>query len=113
MAISLEQRAKAAHHKHLPTDLRYLASRLYLVDLAGSERVKDSGSEGVKDSGSEGGKLGGEGAGGRGMIGEAAMKAGEARGRPWLAVWEAEGEMKAVAARKAGRRLTLPQGLVD
>mmetsp|Transcript_43341 Transcript_43341/g.129973 ORF Transcript_43341/g.129973 Transcript_43341/m.129973 type:complete len:475 (-) Transcript_43341:577-2001(-) len=46
MAISLEQRAKAAHHKHLPTDLRYLASRLYLVDLAGSERVKDSGSEG-------------------------------------------------------------------
>ncbi|KAL6748708.1 P-loop containing nucleoside triphosphate hydrolase protein [Haematococcus lacustris] len=44
----MQQRVKACATKEVPSELRYLRSRLHLVDLAGAERQKDTGAQGKR-----------------------------------------------------------------
>jgi hypothetical protein len=51
LTLTLEQRAKPAAALSLPSELRFLRSKLHLVDLAGSERAKETGTTGLWPSG--------------------------------------------------------------
>lgn len=46
VTISMEQRVKIQFSNSVPTDVRFLRSKLHLVDLAGSERAKETGATG-------------------------------------------------------------------
>eukprot|EP00775_Hariotina_reticulata_P003306 gene3304-3582_t len=48
LTLTMEQRVKPAAAASLPSELRYLRSKLHLVDLAGSERAKETGTTGQR-----------------------------------------------------------------